>query len=265
MGRNDPCFCGSGKKQKKCHPDIHEASLAAEAIRLYALIDKEIEEHYAKNKITPPCQAGCYQCCYDAFLVSPIEIDIIIREMRKWGKEKVDNVVKKAKEYWEDFKIRYPDKSEYFEAIINSQDVNIVDTMHILDIEKLPYPCVFLDENKRCSIYNVRPAVCRLHGTAYVGDDDGDICEKIGKINSAKEWQADLCHIFDKVIGLSRFTDNNGRPILELRKILLLYGVYMHFVKYNSGLAIPNEIYKFQRPKEQYINFLLEQRRKGLL
>lgn len=22
MGRNDLCFCGSGKKQKKCHPTL---------------------------------------------------------------------------------------------------------------------------------------------------------------------------------------------------------------------------------------------------
>lgn len=35
MGRNDLCFCGSGKKQKKCHPNINEDSVAAKIIKLY--------------------------------------------------------------------------------------------------------------------------------------------------------------------------------------------------------------------------------------
>ena len=34
MGRNDLCFCGSGKKQKKCHPNINEDSVAAKIIKL---------------------------------------------------------------------------------------------------------------------------------------------------------------------------------------------------------------------------------------
>ena len=38
IGRNDPCWCGSGKKYKKCHCDI----------------DEIIEEHSIKGEIVPP-------------------------------------------------------------------------------------------------------------------------------------------------------------------------------------------------------------------
>ena len=41
MGRNDLCFCGSGKKQKKCHPNINEDSVAAKIIKLYTQLSKE--------------------------------------------------------------------------------------------------------------------------------------------------------------------------------------------------------------------------------
>ena len=43
MGRNDLCFCGSGKKQKKCHPNINEDSVAAKIIKLYTQLSKELE------------------------------------------------------------------------------------------------------------------------------------------------------------------------------------------------------------------------------
>lgn len=33
MGRNAVCFCGSGKKQKKCHKDVAENSVIATIIK----------------------------------------------------------------------------------------------------------------------------------------------------------------------------------------------------------------------------------------
>ena len=50
MGRNDLCFCGSGKKQKKCHPNINEDSVAAKIIKLYTQLSKELEENVYGKK-----------------------------------------------------------------------------------------------------------------------------------------------------------------------------------------------------------------------
>ena len=51
MGRNDLCFCGSGKKQKKCHPNINEDSVAAKIIKLYTQLSKELEENVMEKRI----------------------------------------------------------------------------------------------------------------------------------------------------------------------------------------------------------------------
>ena len=44
MKCNDLCFCGSGKKHKKCHFDINPSSKLADIYRAYKEFDK-----YAKN------------------------------------------------------------------------------------------------------------------------------------------------------------------------------------------------------------------------
>ena len=50
MGRNDLCFCGSGKKQKKCHPNINEDSVAAKNYKTIYTIIKRIEENVFGKK-----------------------------------------------------------------------------------------------------------------------------------------------------------------------------------------------------------------------
>ena len=77
MGRNDLCFCGSGKKQKKCHPNINEDSVAAKIIKLYTQLSKELEENvYGKKNIK--CQKGCNACCKDYFAINEVEFAVII-------------------------------------------------------------------------------------------------------------------------------------------------------------------------------------------
>ena len=50
-GRNDPCYCGSGKKYKLCHLDKDEA--AGRAARAKALV-KEAPAESAPEKPAPP-------------------------------------------------------------------------------------------------------------------------------------------------------------------------------------------------------------------
>jgi len=252
VSRNEPCFCGSGIKQKKCHPEIHEESFAAELYRLYNSIDKCIEEHYAKNQHRPPCYTNnCFSCCYDAFLVSDIEFSVIVYEMRKWNREKIESVIQKAKAYWEDFRTKHPDKSRFFETVSSEADLMLSDLEKVYVLERFDYPCVFLNNDNKCDIYSVRPVVCRLQGTAFIGEDEGKVCEYIGDINKAKEWQADLSHLGDKMAGLF-LVDG----VFYIRQTPLLYAVYRHFVKFGSGLNILHEDLKFKMPKQHYINFL---------
>lgn len=93
MGRNDLCFCGSGKKQKKCHPDIHEQSLAAKCLSLYGKIESIIKNYYNSGQQTPPCKKGCSDCCYNYFVISNIEFKIICKELQNWNKKQINKLV----------------------------------------------------------------------------------------------------------------------------------------------------------------------------
>ena len=64
MGNNNLCFCGSGIKKKKCHPDIHEKSLFATLLHYYKELDDE-----SKTVQNPLCKKGCNECCESTFSV----------------------------------------------------------------------------------------------------------------------------------------------------------------------------------------------------
>jgi SEC-C motif-containing protein len=51
-GRNDPCYCGSGKKYKQCHLDLDEAE--ARAARASSTADQASEEASGPEKPSPP-------------------------------------------------------------------------------------------------------------------------------------------------------------------------------------------------------------------
>ena len=51
-GRNDPCYCGSGKKYKQCHLDKDEA--AARAARASAAAEAQSTEASGPEKPAPP-------------------------------------------------------------------------------------------------------------------------------------------------------------------------------------------------------------------
>lgn len=55
MENNNLCFCGSGMKKKKCHPDIHEKSLFATLLHYYKELDDEsktVQNPLCKRAVT---------------------------------------------------------------------------------------------------------------------------------------------------------------------------------------------------------------------
>lgn len=82
ISRNDPCFCGSGKKYKKCHSDIHPESRAARLIQTYRKYERKIEDYQKSTGNIPPCQKGCYNCRYEDFSITEIEFEFIMRELK---------------------------------------------------------------------------------------------------------------------------------------------------------------------------------------
>ncbi|WP_139224018.1 SEC-C metal-binding domain-containing protein [Lentibacillus halodurans] len=63
-------FCGSGKKYKICHSDVHPESRAARLINIYTNIDNKVKDYQESTGYIPPCHKGCFNCCYDDFSIS---------------------------------------------------------------------------------------------------------------------------------------------------------------------------------------------------
>lgn len=163
MGRNDLCFCGSEKKQKKCHPDIHEKSVIANLYSVFDLIEKEytIPEHTY-------CCKGCSSCCSDFFNVSIVEFFMILQHLRIVSPYEI--------------KI-YSDKAKH---IVEQYDLPEDDKFNIDNFTS----CIFLDDvNGSCKIYEVRPTMCRLYGNTNL--------TRCPKIMQDKEFCKELIHLTD--------------------------------------------------------------------
>lgn len=163
MGRNKPCFCGSGKKKKKCHPLINENSKLAD---MYSTM-KKFDEFAKEKGIANICLIGCNDCCYDYFFISENEFLMILQHIITDDNMNLDEIISSSKEYEEKFKEKFPEKFEELSTFMpTSNDVAKREKYFIDTIdEKNPLPCMFLNKEGDCSIYSVRPAVCRAYGS----------------------------------------------------------------------------------------------------
>lgn len=133
--RNDLCFCGSGKKYKRCHNDINPNSLIAHQYRIMHFLDEEI------NKCPyTVCQKGCSDCCTDDFDVSVTEFFTILNYLKiHCNDQQLENICKMSR-----IKI----------SGISSNEKTLAFSR-----------CIFLNEDSNtCDIYEVRPIICRKYG-----------------------------------------------------------------------------------------------------
>ncbi|KXY26560.1 hypothetical protein AT268_06100 [Bacillus cereus] len=189
MGRNDACFCGSGKKQKKCHSNVEQDSCVANLYKRYIKIDNiisEYREHHKEFK-NHPCGKGCYNCCYDVFAISMLEFEVVLEELRNIGLEFSLKIFERSLEDLELLKIRHPDLYNRLEEDASfRQDVMLKDSNLYSKTVRLPFLCPLLDITEgSCMVYNKRPMVCRVFGTTHdsyslmLASGGGEICEHI--------------------------------------------------------------------------------------
>jgi Fe-S-cluster containining protein len=182
MPRNEPCFCGSGKKQKRCHPDVYEKSVFAGLLKVINAVENE-----RAAAGSPKCCYGCNDCCADYFNISVTEFFAILRHLKIGGSD-IAQYVRMAR--------------------IRTEGIVMPDGID--DRFRVPnWPiCIFVnDTDGKCEVYSVRPLLCRLYGNA-AGITD------CAKINSDEEAQAALfIHnpYIDIVSNIDRFKAPNGQ------------------------------------------------------
>ena len=157
---NQPCFCGSGKKNKKCHPTIRNGSLIANLYCIYKQLDEETKG--IKEII---CNPDCCDCCSGYFYISEIEFYAILEFiMRTEPKVYLDSVISNATTQLEQLRLQCP--SEY-RKLISPIDKFVNINHNCFDDSNIKKygRCIFLNSNEgKCGIYSVRPIVCRLFG-----------------------------------------------------------------------------------------------------
>lgn len=257
MGRNDICFCGSGKKTKYCH-DFNEHSQAGSLVKLYQRIDNKISQHYCNNQLKSKCSKGCSECCYHYFTISDIEFDLILNELKKWSVEQIEILKQRVHIAWKDFAKSYPDYANNLELYgTNRQDIVMKDAFDSPEI--LNSPCLFLGEDSSCMVYNVRPIICRRFGIAMMKDANQQIpnykiCEKIGNSLPASKWQADIEELEAEIMSFTVIKSPKFEYAINRRRYPIIYFLYMAFIKYESNLNIVEYPNKFKLNREEYIN-----------
>ncbi|PRT33864.1 YkgJ family cysteine cluster protein [Bacillus wiedmannii] len=194
MGRNDECFCGSGKKQKKCHSNVEQDSYMAKLYKRYSKVDDLISEYRDNHEEfkNHPCGKGCYNCCYDVFSITMLEFELLLEELRNTSLEFAEKVFEKA---LDDLRVLRTNSPELYKRL--EEDVTFQRNAHHQDVgfyskvERFPFPCPLLDVNEgSCGVYNKRPMICRLFGTTHdpltvilASKDESSVCEHIPSVH----------------------------------------------------------------------------------
>lgn len=259
MGRNDPCFCGSNMKKKKCHPEINSKSRAARLLKVFNEIDIKLKNHYEDKDNKPLCKAGCSECCYHYFTVSDVEYDLIAREVNKWDEKEKIKIRNKSIENAQKFKEMHPDVFKFFEDDQSGNKDMLVEELKNFDKSSdFRMPCVFLDDNsQKCKIYNVRPLICRKHGVSYYYNDQRDyyICEKVGSTSKAKSWLADFTFMKDNnKYRFDTIVIDEIEQVIRPKQYPLFYLIYYNTYKNKNGFKPVNAKYNFRTPENIFIN-----------
>lgn len=169
---DEKCFCGSGKNHVDCCPTVKKGSIVSILLKKYAVLDAKIQKEKLSNNINFICKKGCNSCCSEYFYISRTEYFGIKNYLEKNNID-IKPLIDKSKELLEKLKTKSYD--EYLK--LNTKKINYSDE-YFLDNEFISSfePCIFLEQGL-CSIYPVRPFICRFYGTsAYY-----NFCNKLQK------------------------------------------------------------------------------------
>ena len=149
------------RQVQKKHPQPRIWDALEPIRKVHKEVNDWIEKIPEETKTRIPCKPGCDYCCRQFTMVSVPEAMYIILGFErldharavKWAKdnnEKLNQQLTCVKDY-------SPSKVEEFRAKWFDKQM----------------PCIFLNEDKKCSVYQLRPIVCR----SYYVLDTNETCQ----------------------------------------------------------------------------------------
>lgn len=170
-----------------------------EMLSFFKELDELVEKKKSEKRVKFVCKKGCYDCCSDYFYISKLEYFMIRQHLVSTGIN-IEAIIKKCKLLCQKLSETSIDEFNKLldeEATINNSfDDTAIRTF---------LPCVLL-ENTQCSVYPVRPIICRLYGISYSYVNCDKVLKKCLKLFSSNK-------LSDKLI-LKRMIDlPYGEPL----------------------------------------------------
>ncbi|TBL05143.1 nucleic acid-binding protein [Bacillus paranthracis] len=237
MGRNDNCFCGSGKKRKKCHSYISEDSYIESLYKLYHEIEIIKKDH--QYPLEHPCKKGCHECCYDFFSITMLEFEAILASLKRHGMNYTREIFNIALEFNSFIEKNDPELYAYFEKDLTGSDFAeeyyFQRRLYNNRPARLPFPCPLLNkEDKSCSVYEDRPFICRTHGNTFntstnLYKNNSPTCEYIVDSVENTNYTPEVTdEFYTKMMDLNKLVQG------EMKSYLLQYPIFYWFKLYKD-------------------------------
>lgn len=199
------------KKNKKiiCPSGLDKESTYARIIDNYSKFDMAVSKQKKKK-----CEKECCDCCYTAFFIGDNELFVALDYFENQGYS-FEELYKKTQLIENNFILQdLIDEADTEEFTLDKMTQFIDEHPEFEQIDVIK--CPFLIKNK-CSIYPVRPAVCRYYGT-------GIVCQKQVGDNNLKNLMSIMAmneFIMGKESRAINFIERKFYPIFH--RINMLY------------------------------------------
>ena len=136
------------------HAFIREGIEPLAALARFRVAQERFHEVYAKSNPVS-CQRGCSACCSQlVFDVTPVEVEDLGRCLRREGRDsEVLARLRSRRDRFDRLRLEHPRKP-------GESDDDWIERVALLFWSERD-PCVFLDDEGACSVYEHRPQSCR--------------------------------------------------------------------------------------------------------
>ncbi len=143
------------------------------SIKAYKELMKEIDDWFSRALSAHPaqiqCKSGCSECCRSLFDITLLDAACLREGFELLPQEVRTAVTAKAGSRLLELKKKWPELD--LPLILNYRREEEWQELMQPDDET---PCVLLDDNNNCLLYEHRPMTCRLHGLPLI-DLSGDV------------------------------------------------------------------------------------------
>jgi len=143
------------------------------SVQNYRELLQQIDRWFARSMASYPeqiaCRSGCSSCCRSLFDITMLDAYVLRLGFDRLPAQTRELVLEKCRARLDLMRQQWPGFQHPF--VLNSLPEEDWEMLMPDDDET---PCVLLDQNGRCLVYENRPMTCRLHGLPLV-DTTGEV------------------------------------------------------------------------------------------